>query len=40
LIESVRIVAKCGDISSAAEDIASDQWSLSNTSWSISSKTK
>jgi hypothetical protein len=40
LIESVRIVAKCGDInSSAAEDIVSDQWSLSNTSWSISSKT-
>ncbi|CAI8604418.1 unnamed protein product [Vicia faba] len=40
LIESVRIVAKCGDISSAAEDVVSDQWSLSNTSWSISSKTK
>jgi hypothetical protein len=40
LIESVRIVAKCGDInSSATEDIVSDQWSLSNTSWSISSKT-
>ncbi|XP_004496519.1 uncharacterized protein [Cicer arietinum] len=44
LIESVRIVAKCGVggcISSVAEEdnIVSDhQWSLSSTSWSISSK--
>ncbi|XP_061361343.1 uncharacterized protein LOC133305216 [Gastrolobium bilobum] len=41
LIESVRTVAKCGvagGISSAAADTVSDQWSLSSTSWSISSK--
>ena len=41
LIESVRIVAKCGvggGISSAAAGIVSDQWSLPGTTWSISSK--
>lgn len=45
LIESVRTVAKCGvaapgggGISSAATSIVSDMWSLSSTSWSISSK--
>jgi len=41
LIESVRMVAKCGvggGISSSAAGMISDQWSLSSTSWSISSK--
>ncbi|RDX66900.1 hypothetical protein CR513_54283, partial [Mucuna pruriens] len=42
LIESVRMVAKCGvaaaGISSSAAAMISDQWSLSSTSWSISSK--
>ncbi|KAK7279900.1 hypothetical protein RJT34_24959 [Clitoria ternatea] len=42
LIESVRMVAKCGIdggfSSSAAAGMVSDQWSLSSTSWSISSK--
>nr|KYP74848.1 hypothetical protein KK1_007541 [Cajanus cajan] len=42
LIESVRMVAKCGvssgGISSSAAAMISDQWSLSTTSWSISSK--
>ncbi|KAK7391319.1 hypothetical protein VNO78_19733 [Psophocarpus tetragonolobus] len=42
LIESVRMVAKCGiaagSISSSAAGMISDQWSLSSTSWSISSK--
>lgn len=41
LIESVRIVAKCGNvaggISSSVADILCDQWSLSSTSWSVSS---
>lgn len=38
LMESVRIVAKCG-IGSASSDMVSDQWStLSSTSWSMSSK--
>ncbi|CAL0320480.1 unnamed protein product [Lupinus luteus] len=37
LIESMRIVAKCG-ISSAASDTLCDQWSISNTSVSVSSK--
>ncbi|KAE9589080.1 hypothetical protein Lal_00000162 [Lupinus albus] len=37
LIESMRIVAKCG-ISSAASDILCDQWSFSNTSVTVSSK--
>ncbi|XP_019452989.1 PREDICTED: uncharacterized protein LOC109354744 [Lupinus angustifolius] len=37
LIESMRIVAKCG-ISSAASDTLCDQWSFSNTSVSVSSK--
>ncbi|XP_047177669.1 uncharacterized protein LOC124844717 [Vigna umbellata] len=36
LLESVRMVAKCGDASAAG--MISDQWSLSSTSWSISSK--
>ncbi|KAK7343710.1 hypothetical protein VNO77_12676 [Canavalia gladiata] len=41
LIESVRMVAKCGiagGFSSSAAGMVSDQWSLSSTSWSISSK--
>ncbi|CAJ1977006.1 unnamed protein product [Sphenostylis stenocarpa] len=41
LIESVRMVAKCGvggGIPSSAAGMISDQWSLSSTSWSISSK--
>ncbi|KAJ1385380.1 hypothetical protein SESBI_41701 [Sesbania bispinosa] len=43
LIENVRIVAKCGigggiSSASAAAGIVSDQWSLSSTNWSISSK--
>lgn len=38
LIESVRIVAKCGGGISSAAGIVSDQWSLSSTSWSISTK--
>ncbi|XP_027364706.1 uncharacterized protein LOC113871804 [Abrus precatorius] len=41
LIESVRMVAKCGiggGIPSSAAGMVSDQWSLSSTSWSISSK--
>ncbi|KAL2324575.1 hypothetical protein Fmac_023633 [Flemingia macrophylla] len=42
LIESVRMVAKCGvpasGISSSAAAMIADQWSLSTTSWSISSK--
>lgn len=42
LIESVRMVAKCGiaggAISNSAAGMISDQWSLSSSSWSISSK--
>ncbi|QCE08147.1 kinesin-related protein 12-like [Vigna unguiculata] len=34
LLQSVRMVAKCGD----AAGTISDQWNLSSTSWSISSK--
>ncbi|KAL5195253.1 hypothetical protein HKD37_20G057153 [Glycine soja] len=41
LIESVRMVAKCGiaggAISNSAAGMISDHWSLSSTSWSISS---